>query len=72
MYDTVTQGPLLGDEFFSEMKRNAIFVNVAREGVVDEEALLSAIETRECVAVCCSVLQCVAVCCSVLQCVAVC
>ena len=28
--------------------------------------------TRQCVAVCCSVLQCVAVCCSVLQCVALC
>ena len=28
--------------------------------------------SRQCVAVCCSVLQCVAVCCSVLQCVAVC
>ena len=39
-------GPLLDAAFFNAMKIGSIFINVARGGVVDEEALLQAIEAR--------------------------
>ena len=38
--------PLLNAAFFNAMKIGGIFINVARGGVVDEEALLQAIEDR--------------------------
>jgi D-3-phosphoglycerate dehydrogenase len=39
-------GPLLDAAFFNAMNMGSIFINVARGGVVDEEALLNAIEVR--------------------------
>jgi D-3-phosphoglycerate dehydrogenase len=37
---------LLGEEFFAQMKKGAMFVNTARAELVDEAALLKAVEDR--------------------------
>jgi D-3-phosphoglycerate dehydrogenase len=39
-------GPLLDAAFFNAMKMGGIFINVARGDVVEEKALLQAIESR--------------------------
>ena len=39
---------LISDEVFSKCKRGIRVVNVARGGIIDEEALLRAIESGQC------------------------
>lgn len=41
------KGALVGEEEFKKMKSNAVIVNTARGGVVDEEALLVALDSGE-------------------------
>jgi len=38
---------MIGAKEFSKMKRNAIFINTARAGLVDENALIHALETKQ-------------------------
>ena len=42
---------LLGREFFSAMKEESIFVNVARGAVVDTEAMINALQTKDITAI---------------------
>lgn len=44
---TTSTRSLIGKEQFAKMRRNAILVNAARGGIVDEEALLSALRDKQ-------------------------
>ncbi len=38
---------IIGENFFDKMKKNAVFINTSRGGIVDENALLNALKTEK-------------------------